>query len=129
MKKQKTRVLSFVMAMLVVVTTIFGHIDYNVAAETTATTIAAWDYSEAPTTDFPLPATTGNGTLRMSSGLTFGGYSSKSLKATGWKQDEGWIMEIDASVYQNLTFSASLRSSKTAPANMELQYSTDEGNT
>ncbi|MGN0427026.1 MAG: CehA/McbA family metallohydrolase [Agathobacter sp.] len=37
MKATKRRVLSFVMVLLTVITTVFGHVDYNVAAEETAT--------------------------------------------------------------------------------------------
>ena len=37
MKATKRRVLSFVMALLTVITTVFGHVDYNVRAEETAT--------------------------------------------------------------------------------------------
>jgi len=37
MKTAKRRVLSFIMAMLTVITTVFGHVDYNVKAETTTT--------------------------------------------------------------------------------------------
>ena len=35
MRKAKKRALSFLMALLTVITTVFGHVDYNVAAETT----------------------------------------------------------------------------------------------
>ena len=37
MRTAKRRVLSFVMAMLTVITTVFGHVDYTVKAETTTT--------------------------------------------------------------------------------------------
>ena len=36
MRTAKRRVLSFIMAMLTVITTVFGHVDYTVKAETTA---------------------------------------------------------------------------------------------
>ncbi len=119
MKTAKRRVLSFVMAMLTVITTVFGHVDYSVMAATE--TVAAWSYSAAPENGLPVQATTGNGTLNIDGGV-YGGYSSKSLKADNWTVGGGWIMNVNATGYEDLTFSAQMRASGTGPANWNLQY-------
>lgn len=88
--------------------------------------IAGWEYSVAPESNLPASATTGNGTLSIS-GATYTGYSSDSLAANGWSVGGGWVMDVNATGYSDLKFSAKMGSSGTGPAAFHLQYSVDGG--
>lgn len=101
------------------------------AAETEQETIAGWNYTTAPedaqlTPEVPLGATDGSGALYVENAV-YTGYSSKSLSAKSWQNGGAWVMHVNASEYQALTFSASMRSSGTGPKNFTLEYSVDNG--
>lgn len=101
------------------------------AAQAEPETIAAWAYTTAPenaqmTQEAPLGATEGSGALYVDK-AAYTGYSSKSLCAKGWQDGGAWIMHVNASEYEALTFSASMRSSGTGPKVFALEYSTDQG--
>ena len=96
MKTVKKRALALLMAVLVVMTTVFGNEDYSVKAEETTKTVAAWEYTEDPNLTFPAAATTGNGKLYLTDGVTYTGYSSGSLCAKNWAVGAGWTIEVDA---------------------------------
>jgi hypothetical protein len=95
-------------------------------AQETVSTLAGWTYQAAPEGGLPAAATTGDGTLSIS-GAVYGGYSSKSLKASNWSVGSGWVIAVDATDYSNLTFSTKMRSSATGPGEFALDYSLDEG--
>jgi hypothetical protein len=98
-------------------------------------TVAMWNYNVAPASP-DVAATSGvnqdNAVLRNSLGVT-PGYSSSSLVAGGsqgayagaWSVDGYWEFRFSALDFEDLTFSASQRSSGTGPRDFELRYSTD----
>lgn len=91
--------------------------------------IAAWSYSkENAPESLPAGATEGSGKLFVAD-AEYTGFSSSSLCAKTWDSGKAyWGMEeINAEGYEDLTFSAKMRSSKTGPKNFGLEYSLDGG--
>lgn len=133
-KKQSMlpRFLALFLTVAVVLTGI--SIPAEAAGTADAEIIAAWNYNskddtpEALSKDSPAGATGGSGQLYVE-GANYTGYSSKSLCANGWDAGDGYwcIAGIDAQGYEDLTFTASMRSSGTGPKNFHLEYSLDNG--
>ena len=121
----KTNMLSRVMAVLMAVLLVFGSFQPVQAAG--PETIAEWSFTEAPTmTDGVIGASTGSGGLSLTGGPVYKDFSSSSICATKWDGGGAWeISNINATNYENLTFSAKIRSTGTGPRDFQLQYSTD----
>ena len=130
---KKTHIFPRITAIVLAFLMVLGSISFPAKAENSVETIAAWEFTtdnapEAGT--LSVGATTGSGTLSLEGGPTYGGYSSSSLKGTDWTKGGEWgISNINAANYENLTFSAKLRSSGTGPRKFQLQYSVDENQT
>lgn len=96
------------------------------AAQESAETIAAWEYtaaaSNALTEEDPAGASAGSGILYLEGASYNGQFSSQSLPATGWNDGAWYLANINAAEYQNLTFSAKMRSSNTGPRDFRLEY-------
>ena len=128
-QKRKINIMSRMFAVVLAVMMVCSNISLPSKAAETIQTIAAWEYkdTESAPTQLPAGATLGSGKLDIT-GAAYTGYSSKSLAANNWVEESAWVIsEINAEKYTNLTFSASLRSSKTGPKDFELEYSLDEG--
>ena len=120
--KKKT---ALFMAVLMILSTVLTNTGLTVAAADT-TTVAAWSYSAAPEeSEPPFYATSGDSTATLDlSGATYSTFSSKSLCANKWTEGAYWLMSLSTEGYEDLTFTASMRSSNTGPANFKLQYRT-----
>ena len=126
---RKISIVSRMFAVLLAVMMVCSNISLPSKAAETVQTIAAWEYKEKDSAPSSLPAgaTSGSGQPNVT-GATYTGYSSKSLAANNWEEEGYWtISEINAEKYENLTFSASLRSSNTGAKNFQLEYSLDKG--
>ena len=126
---RKISIVSRMFAVLLAVMMVCSNISLPSKAAETVQTIAAWEYKDKDSAPSSLPAgaTSGSGQLNVT-GATYTGYSSKSLAANNWEEEGYWtISEINAEKYENLTFSASLRSSNTGAKNFQLEYSLDKG--
>ena len=126
---RKISIVSRMFAVLLAVMMVCSNISLPSKAAETVQTIAAWEYKDKYSAPSSLPAgaTSGSGQLNVT-GATYTGYSSKSLAANNWEEEGYWtISEINAEKYENLTFSASLRSSNTGAKNFQLEYSLDKG--
>lgn len=126
---RKISIVSRMFAVLLAVMMVCSNISLPSKAAETVQTIAAWEYKDKDSAPSSLPAgaTSGSGQLNVT-GATYTGYSSKSLAANNWEEEGSWtISEINAEKYENLTFSASLRSSNTGAKNFQLEYSLDKG--
>ena len=117
-------------AWVMAVAMLAGTISFPVQAEETAETLAAWNYEKAA--DAPAAgllqagAVTGSGILSLEAGPEYTGFSSGGLNSKSWTNGGNWqISNINAAEYENLTFSASMRSSTTGPRKFQLQYSVD----
>ena len=90
-------------------------------------TIAKWDISsKSDLSSIPLKADIGTGELRTNT--TLSGYSSKSLKTTGWDNGNGskyWEISFSTKGYSAVTLSADVRSSASGPRDFMVLYSTD----
>lgn len=128
-RRKKINIMSRMFAVVLAVMMVCSNISLPSKAAETIQTIAAWEYEDkdsAPT-ELPAGATSGSGKLDVT-GASYTEYSSKSLAAKNWVEESAWIIsEINAEKYTNLTFSASLRSSKTGPKDFQLEYSLDKG--
>ena len=128
-EKRKINIMSRMFAVVLAVMMVCSNISLPSKAAETLQTIAAWEYKDKDSAPAELPAgaTTGSGKLELT-GATYTGYSSKSLAANNWEEEGAWVIsEVNAENYENLTFSASLRSSKTGAKNFQLEYSLDNG--
>ena len=125
---RKISIVSRMFAVLLAVMMVCSNISIPSKAAETVQTIAAWEYKDKDSAPSSLPAgaTSGSGQLNVT-GATYTGYSSKSLAANNWEEGSWTISEINAEKYENLTFSASLRSSNTGAKNFQLEYSLDKG--
>ena len=123
-KRLLSAAMAFVLALSLLPATVF-------AAGDTPTTVTAWNYADGTTLPasggtLSAAATSGKGTLSLSGGPAYTGYSSGSVSASGWTTDGCWLMTgLDTTGYKSLTFTASMRSSGTGPANFTLEYSVD----
>ena len=120
LSNQVRRLLSLIMAVAICMSVL----PWTVLAADTAT-VAEWNYSEEPVGGLPAAATGGANTTGATLELinaTYNKFSSKSISGKGWSTEGYWLLTLDTTGYENLTFSASLRSSKTGPANFKLQY-------
>ena len=120
LSNQVRRLLSLIMAVAICMSVL----PWTVLAADSVT-VAEWIYTAEPTGGLPAAATGGanntGATLELS-GATYNKFSSKSISGKGWSVGGYWLLTLDTTGYENLTFSASLRSSKTGPANFKLQY-------
>ncbi len=129
MENARKRSLAAVLAFVMLFASVFadGTIGRLIQAAEPAA-VAAWEFTEGPENGLPVSATAGTGTLDVS-GASYTGYSTQSICANNWQENGYWQITADAVGYENLTFSASMRSSNTGPANFVLEYSLDEGST
>ncbi len=113
MKKYSKRIGALLMALLTVMTTIFGDVSsLKAIAAAAPRTIAEFVYStDKPVSSLPAQATTGEGTIELN-GATFANVSSMGLNVNAIT-DLAWTVTVDAAAYENLTFEAAIRSSKT----------------
>lgn len=128
-RQRKIGVASRAFAMFLAIVMVCASISFPSKAEAIAQTIGAWDYQnqESAPAELPAGATTGSGQLSVT-GASYTAYSSKSLAATAWEEEGYWLLsDVNAANYDRLTFSASLRSSKTGPKDFRVEYSLDEG--
>lgn len=127
-QERKINIRSRMFAVLLAVMMVCSNISIPSKAAETVQTIAAWEYKDKDSAPAKLPAgaTAGSGQLNLT-GAVYTGYSSSSLAANTWEEGYWTISEIHAEKYENLTFSASLRSSNTGPKNFQLEYSVDKG--
>ena len=118
-----------ILAWLLVLTMCLSLLPGMALAEETSKTIAEWSFTAAPESGrLPAAATGGvNTSAQVSvSGANYTGYSTKSLCANNWTENGYWLISgLDTSGYTGLKLSAKMRSSKTGPANFQLEYSTD----
>lgn len=93
-----------------------------------AVSVAEWNYAAAPS-GLPAAATGGvdTGATLDLTGAGIVGYSSNSISANSWNNGGYWIMKVSTIDYENLTFTAKMRSSNTGPKNFQLSYSIDGG--
>lgn len=117
-------------AWMLAVVMFVGTINFPAQASDTADVIAEWSYADksvAPEAGIlETGATGGSGTLSLSEGVEYSGFASGGLNSKEWTNGGAWqISNINGAGYENLTFSASMRSSKTGPRKFQLQYSTD----
>lgn len=100
----------------------------------TPETMAAWDYTAAPTSAV-VDATSGTdmiGAVLTNFKSVTPTYSTSSLSINGW--DNGadskyWQLSFSSKGYESLTISARTRSSGTGPRDFKLVYSIDSGTT
>ena len=126
--RKKSEILSRILSAALAVILVFGSISIPAAAAGESETLVAWEYTAAAknalTKEDPAGATAGSGSLWAEGAVYGGGYSTGSLPATGW-EDGAWCISVNAENYQSLTFSAKMRSSKTGPAEFQLEYLLD----
>lgn len=122
MKNRVKKCASFFLAALMLITTVFGNVSTEARAEETAT-VAEWNYSENPALEGgKIPATSGTGYISVA-GMNYTGFSSKSLSCNAVTDGAYWLIDgVNTSQCENLSFSASVRSTATGPANLALQY-------
>ncbi len=121
------RVLAWLLALAMCVSMVPG----TALATGEGETIAEWSYTAAPEGGLPATATAGSSANASLSifGATYHDYGSGGLKTDGWQENGYWLISnLNTSAYSNLLFSAKMRSSKTGPANFQLEYSTDGTN-
>ncbi len=132
------RFASFALALLVIVTTVFGNVDMVAWANEVVTpeVVAAFEYGEMPqepagSDDFGegaiAAATTGMGMLFTDS--TVVGFSTGSISATPWSEGNAWTVAFNATNYNHLTIEGKMRASNKGPKNWKVSYSTDGGAT
>lgn len=128
MKQITKRILSYLLAFLVVFTTAFGNASITVKAEGETETIAAWNFTKdsAPAAgELNAAATMGNGTLSLSGANYAGGTKNNGLQAGGWNEGAAWYISSDATGYSNVSISFFYRGTKTAPAFFNVDVTTD----
>lgn len=118
MKQVKQRLLSFLMAFLVVFTTVFGNASFVVRAEGEEA-IATWscDKEKNVTSD------------NLSLGLEGGpaqDFLSDSIKGTDWTNGGYWHLTFDATGYENITLNFKAKSSGTGPKDFKASYKTSD---
>lgn len=126
MKNKALRLASVVLATIMMLTVFCSNMSLNVNAEKNIEEIVSWSYKQTPKNinNNAIPSANGKGTLTVV-GPSSLGRSSEMIGAKGWKVNDYWLFYIDASEYESMTFEFTLRGTKNAPANWELDFSTD----
>ncbi len=136
MGKKRTRnilyrkICAWVLSLAMILGIIGAPVSVNAAGE--IETLAAWELTEEPanslTSEDPLAATSGSGSLSIT-GATKGQWNKTyGLGATGWTEEAAWVIaNINAKNYTDIVFTAVMRSSKTGPRDFVMEYSLDKG--